>query len=140
MTDSAAGYAVSVIVTGAVTVMLRTAVFVAPPPVAVMVTGETPAFAVDPAVNVTVLLVTDPVRVAGEKEAVTPVGRPLAVRVTAEVNPDPGVMDSGTLAEPPGDKAKDALEVLNVKDGAPIVRLSGSVFVSPPPEPVTSKL
>ena len=131
----------SVIVTGAVTVRLKTAVFVAPPPVAVIVTDETPALAVDAAVNVTASIVAaDPAKLPGEKAAVTPAGRPVAVKVTAEAKPVPGVNVSCVVAVPVGEMPRAAEEAVNVKEGAPTVTVTTAEFVTPPPVPVTVTL
>src|SRR5262245_36487138 len=70
---------------GAITVGLIVIVCVSPPPVPVMVTGNTPSVAVAEAVKVTVLLV--PVVEAGLKLAVTPPGNPLALNDTLPVKP-----------------------------------------------------
>ena len=135
-TERAEGDAVRARVTGAVTVMFRAVVLVIPPPVAVIVTEETPAFAVGPAVNATMLLATaDPVilRLAGEKEAVTPAGRPEAIKETVEVKPVPGLIDTGTPVFPPGIRLTDAAEEVSEKEGLGIVTVNAAVFVSPPP-------
>ena len=60
------------------------------PEVPVMVTVAVPNVAEAPAVSCSVLFL---VVLGGAKEAVTPVGRPVAVRATAPVNPFWGVME-----------------------------------------------
>jgi hypothetical protein len=60
------------------------AVFTVLPEVPLIVTVDTPAEAVDPAVNVTVPL---PVLDAGPNDAVTPAGSPAAERVAFPVKP-----------------------------------------------------
>jgi hypothetical protein len=72
-------------VAGALTVRPIVAVRVIPPPVPVIVTVAGPVVAVLEAVKVSVLLF--PVVEAGLKAAVTPLGKPLAVRATLLVNP-----------------------------------------------------
>jgi hypothetical protein len=74
------------------TVRATAAVWVSVPLVPVMVTVAAPAVAVVDAVSVSTLLVPVVVVVAGLKLAVTPVGRPLAVNVTAPANPLTRVM------------------------------------------------
>jgi len=64
----------------------------------VIVTFAVPAVAVLEAVNVTVLV---PVVDAGLKLAVTPEGKPLALRATLPVNPPEGVTVTVLLDVPP---------------------------------------
>ena len=63
---------------------------VRPPPTPVTVTVAAPGVAVAEAANVNTLLV--PVAEAGLNEAVTPLGNPLALNVTALANPPPRVI------------------------------------------------
>ena len=70
---------------GAFTVRLTVAVCVSPPPVPVTVTLAVPVAAVLEAVKVSALLV--PVAGVGLNDAVTPLGKPLAVKATPVVNP-----------------------------------------------------
>src|SRR5262249_19703815 len=74
------------------TVRAITVVRVNPPPVAVMVTFEEPKVAAFEAVKVTVALV--PVADGGLKLAVTPLGSPVALKVTLLVNPPARAMES----------------------------------------------
>jgi hypothetical protein len=73
-------------VAAVVTVRETVVVSVVEPLVPVMVTVDVPVVAVDDAVKVRVELPA-PVIDVGLNEAVTPVGRPLALSVTAESNP-----------------------------------------------------
>jgi len=72
-------------VAGAVTVSAIGVVRVRPPPVPVTVTGEEPSVAVDEAVSVSVT--EAPVVDVGLNAAVTPAGRPVALKATALANP-----------------------------------------------------
>jgi hypothetical protein len=73
--------------TTAFTVREMVAVWVSPPPVPVTVTGAAPSVAVADAVNVSVLVaVVD----AGLNAAVTPAGKPLAVKAMLLVKPPVG--------------------------------------------------
>lgn len=78
----------------AVTIRLRVALSVVEPLVPVTVTVAVPTVAVAEAVNVSVLP-ADPVTEVGLKAAVTPAGRPLALKVTVPVKPLKG--DTVTL-------------------------------------------
>jgi hypothetical protein len=77
---------------GAVTVRAIAVVCVSVPLAPVIVTVEEPGAAVLAAVSVTTVLVPVVAVVAGLKLAVTPVGKPLAVNVTAAANPPVRVM------------------------------------------------
>jgi hypothetical protein len=81
------GVAVSVKVAVGTTVRLIVVVSVVLPEVPVMVTVAVPRVAEPLAVSVKVLVV---VVLVGLKDAVTPVGRPEAIRLTVPVKPDPG--------------------------------------------------
>jgi len=74
---------------GAAMVRTRVVVTVRAPDFPVMVTLYTPAAAELPAVNVSMVY---PFVGFGEKDAVTPLGRPDAERVTLPVNPYDGFM------------------------------------------------
>ena len=79
-------------------VKVSVAVFVMLPPMAVIVTVEVPGLAVAAAVKVRVLVEVElPLTLDGEKAAVTPVGRPEAVKLTVELNPPEGATESGTV-------------------------------------------
>lgn len=71
---------------GPETIRVTDAEFVSEPAVPVIVTVELPVAVPDVVVTVMVEL-PDVVMEAGEKEAVTPAGKPLALRVTGPVNP-----------------------------------------------------
>ena len=86
-------------VCGATTVRLIVVERVSPPPVPVMLTGNTPIVAVAEAVKVTVLLV--PVVEAGLKPAVTPAGNPLALNATLPVKPPTRVIVIALFAVAP---------------------------------------
>jgi hypothetical protein len=73
---------------GGTTVSANVAVWVRLPEVPVRMTVASPSVAVLEAVNVNVLAV---VVLEGLKDAVTPLGRPLAVSATAPVKPPIGV-------------------------------------------------
>jgi hypothetical protein len=77
----------------------------------------------------------------GAKLAVTPAGNEFADNATCDWNPFHTVVDSWIEAEPPG--ARVALAALGVRvklGGGKIVRLTGCVFVTPPPVAVTVRL
>jgi hypothetical protein len=74
-----------------------------------------------------------PLRLAGEKEAVTPVRRPEAVKFTVELKPPDGVTETGTLAFPPMLTVADPAEEVSANEGVVTVRLRVAVFVRPPP-------
>src|SRR5262245_38254311 len=86
-------------VCGATTVRLIDVARVIPPPVPVMLTGNTPIVAVAEAVKVTVLLV--PVVEAGLKPAVTPAVNPLALNPTLPVKPPTRVIVIALFAVAP---------------------------------------
>ena len=81
------------------TVRAIVAVRVNPPPVAVMVTFAAPNVAALEAVKVTVEVA--PVVEGGLKLAVTPLGNPLALKVTLPTNPPTRVMESVLAALAP---------------------------------------
>jgi len=71
------------------TVRLSTVVFVSLPDVPVIVTVTVPVAAVAPAVKVSVVVVVSGL---GSKDAVTPLGKPAAERVTLPLKPFDGMM------------------------------------------------
>jgi len=77
---------------------MRVAVCVSEPLVPVTVTVAAPVAAVAEAVKVRVLV---PVVDVGLKLAVTPLGKPLALRATLPVKPLPGVTVTVLVAVPP---------------------------------------
>lgn len=77
----------------------------------------------------------------GANLAVTPAGNPLADNATCDWNPFNTVVDSLIEAEPPGATVALVTLDVSVKVGAgKTVRLSGCVFVTPPPVAVTVRL
>ena len=106
-----------------------------PPPVAVTVIVVVPGLALDAAVSFNVLAwVPAPARAAGENVAVTPAGRLLADRLTAELN-DP-TLAIVTLSEVLDFLATPAEAVLwySVKSGGgETVNISETLLVTPPP-------
>ena len=113
-----------------VTVRARVAVFVTPPPVAVIVREWAPAAAVLPTTNVTVALpepVMDPVVVA-----VTPVGNPAALTATEDTKP--GLPATLTVALPDAPATTVTEAALTVIENVGVtVRVRAAVFVTPPP-------
>ena len=84
----------------ALTVRLTVAVWVNPPPVAVIVSVYVPTGV--PAVVLTVMVLEpDPVTEEGLKLALAPVGNPLAENVTALLNPFNAPMVAVYVVEPP---------------------------------------
>jgi hypothetical protein len=77
----------------------------------------------------------------GAKLAVTPLGSPVRDKTTADWNPFNPATDSLIGVEPP--RAIVALVAFNVSvklGGGNTVRLTGCVFVTPPPVAVTVRL
>ena len=111
-----------------------------PPPVAVMVTVETPTTALVPAENVNVLWPLPGVAMlVGAKLAVTPLGSPLADRATAELNPVPPAVVTVIGTDPL--RATPALLALIESANVPVtVRLKVWVLVTPPPAAVMVRL
>jgi hypothetical protein len=73
-----------------------------PPPVAVMVSVNTPADVVEPTDSVKVLLpLPGDAMLVGAKRAVTPLGSPATARAMAALNPAPPAVVTVTGAEPP---------------------------------------
>jgi len=73
--------------------------------------------------------------------AVTPLGSPLADNTTGDWNPFNAVVESLIAVEPPGVTVALAAFNASVKLGAgKTVRLTGCVFVPPPPTAVTVRL
>ena len=77
---------------------------------------------------------------AGAKPAVTPAGRPLADRATADWNPPVTAVVKVTAADPPVDTVLPDALALNDKPGTITVRLNGCVLMSPPPDAVIVRL
>ena len=126
-------------VDAALTVRLSVWVLVTPPPVAVTVSEAVPTVAVEVADNFKVLL-PEPgeAMLAGAKVAVTPFGRPLTEKATAEWKPFCAVVERVMDAALPA--VTLALVALGdrVKVGGGLtVRLIVWVFVTPPPVAVT---
>lgn len=71
----------------------------------------------------------------GEKAAVIPVGRPVTLRVTLELNPDAAVTSSETVPCDPAFRLTDEAPALSVS-WPEMVSVTGAVFVTPPPEAV----
>lgn len=87
---------------GTIMVSVRGAVWVIPPPVAVMVSGYDPALAVVAIVSVKVLApAVAPAIVAGEKTAAAPVGRPETDSAIVELKRFSGVVSMTTSAALP---------------------------------------
>jgi hypothetical protein len=121
----------------AFTVRLRVIARVIPPPVPLTVMFTVPVVAALEAARVKLLLV--PVAEAGLKVAVTPLGNPLALRVTALVNPPARLMV--IVLAPLAPRFTVRLDGLaeSVKSGgggALTVRLNVVDRVRPPPEPL----
>src|SRR4030095_15139633 len=120
------------------TVRLIVVVRVRPPPVPVTVTVAAPRVAVPEAVNVNTLLV--PVAGFEPKLALTPLGNPLALKVTSPVKPP--VRVTVTVLVPLAPRLIVRLVGLAVSEKSGVcgwftVRLIVVVRVRPPPVPVT---
>ena len=111
-------------------------VFVKPPPVPVTVMVLLPVLALEVAANLRVD-VPVPVIDAGVKVAVTPDGRVLADKVTAESNPPVTVLVIVVLPELPLRTLTEVGEALRAKPGAATVRVTVVVCVMPFPKPLT---
>lgn len=98
---------------GTATVTLMTVLTVSEPEVPVTVAVYCPGVAVLLAVSVSVLL---PLVGFGEKDAETPLGRPVAARFTLPVNPYCGFTETDPVAELPW--PTDATPAESVKLGA----------------------
>lgn len=92
----------------------------------VMVTGAEGTGALAAAVNVSVLTPLAPVTVAGLKVAVTPVGKPLALRLTLPVKPFTGRTRIEVLPVAPCSTLVPLPETL--KDGAVVAGTGGNAF------------
>jgi hypothetical protein len=100
-----------------------------------------PAAIPEAAASVSVLLpLPGAAMLAGAKLAVTPLGSPLTDNATAHWNPFSPAVDSLIGVEPPGATVALVALGVSVKLGTTTVRLSGWVFVSPPPVAVTVRL
>ena len=119
---------------------MSVAVCVSVPLTPVTVTVAAPAVAVPLAASVSVVVLVDE---AGLKVAVTPLGKPLAVKVTAPVNPLSGFTVIVLVPLAPCRTLKVAGAAAMVKSGeagAVTVRLTAAVWVSPLLVPVTMTL
>ena len=125
-------------VDAALTVRLSVWVFVTPPPVAVTVSEAVPTVAVEVADNFKVLL-PEPgeAMLAGEKVAVTPFGRPLMDKATADWKPFCAAVVKVTGMEPPVVTKRFVPPGGSVKVGAGTVSASEAVRVNPAPVPVS---
>jgi len=113
-------------------------VFVLPPPVPVMVMVWVPVLVLEATLSVRVD-VPVPVMDAGLKLAVTPVGWPLAVKVTAESNPPETVLVMVEVPELPLDTESELGEAVRAKlalTGAVTVRVTVVVCTRVPLVPV----
>ena len=114
-------------------------VCVVPPAVAVMASGKEPVFAPEAAAIFSVLLwLPPPEKLAGEKVAVTPAGKPLSASVTGELNPP--VSLTVTLKAELVDRLMATDEALSVteKPGPVVTAIaSETVLLTPPPDAVT---
>jgi hypothetical protein len=121
------------------TVTLRGKVFVAPPPVAVTVTVADPTVAAVVAVSVKVLLpLPGDAMLAGENAAVTPLGNPVTDNATAALKFCAAVVSVKLVWPPPATFALTVLDDNAIAGaGAVTVKLMATVFVTPPPVPLT---
>jgi hypothetical protein len=106
---------------GAVTTRLTVVEAFRAPDVPAMVIVDVPATAVGPAVNVTVLLL---VVLVGLNDAVTPVGSPVAARLTLAVNPFAGTTAITLLPGVPDLAVTPAGVAVRVKPGRATTRLT----------------
>ncbi len=136
------GLSLSVKLGGTVTDRASVTDLVNPPPVAVMVIGRLPTAALEVARKIRTLA-PDPgaARDDGEKLAVTPLGRPLVLSVTAELKPFAPLTATFVVAVPPCARlADDGLAVIAKLGGGATVTAMGSEPASPPPLAVTTML
>lgn len=132
---SAAGEAVRVNVEAGVTVRLIAWVLTTLPEVPETVTLAVPSAAVEPAVNITEIVPATPPRAI---VAVTPVGSPDKVRVTAPLKPPKAVAVSVLFAEPPCAMPSVAGEAESVKPEGAVTEIPRvQVLVRLPDLPVT---
>src|SRR5579864_3798476 len=132
-TVAAVGLSLSVKLGGTVTDSMSVIDFVNPPPAALIVITRLPLAALALARNVSTLT-PDPVNAAGEKVAVTPLGKPLALNATAELKPFEPLTTTLSIALPPCTSvADDALWPMEKLGGTTTATDIGSVPVSPPP-------
>src|SRR5882724_9835083 len=121
----------------AVTVKAIGALRLMPPPVALTFTFNVPVVAVPLAENVSVELPLPGAAIeAGLKLAVTPLGKPVAVSVTAELNPPLTVVETVVLAALPWATDTLAGEALRARFGVwpeVTVKETVEVWVIPPP-------
>jgi hypothetical protein len=93
------------------------------------------------AVNVSVLVpVAVPLSVVGEKEAVTPVGKPEAVKVTVELKPPDGAMDTGRLVAEPDGTLATVEEGFSANEGLTIVSVVVAFATRFPPLAITVRV
>ena len=78
----------------------------------------------------------EPVKVAGEKEAVMPAGSPAAVNVTVELKPADGVTETCMVAAAPLVIVAVEADELTAKVGVGTITVTAVVCVMPPPNPV----
>ena len=129
------GEAESVKLGAGVTVRVMDVVFVKPPDVPVIVTVNPPVCAVIEAVSVSVLLVAV---LLGLKEAVTPLGKPEADKLTLPLNPFCRATVTALVLLPPWKRLSVVGEADRVKLPAETtVRLTVVVLVKAPEVPVT---
>ena len=107
---------------------------VKPPPVAVTVSGYVPAVTVEPVVKLSVVLPLA-LRVAGEKAAVMPVGKPVTENDTAELR---ALCDAKIVSDPEllaGTVSEDTLAAME-SEGTETVNETVAVCLSEPLAPV----
>src|ERR1700685_161596 len=121
----------------AVTMRLRVVLPVVEPLVPVTVTVAVPTVAVADAVKVSVLP-DDPVTEVGLKAAVTPTGRPVAVRATVPVKPLKGVTVTLLVAVGPCITVVPVAEML--KPGVVVLGIAGNAFCTSVANSVTQKV
>lgn len=124
-----------------VTVNGSAMLWVTPPPFAVIVIERVPNAAVALALRVSTL-VPEPgaARLEGEKLAVTPPGRPLALKATAASKLFVPLTVSVTAAVPPCATVAGALALTVSPGGGTTVAASGKTLVRPPPVAVTTRV
>lgn len=121
-----------------VTVTCSVVVWVTPPPFAVMVIDRVPNATVRPAVNFSVL-VPEPgaPRVEGEKAAVIPPGKPLALNATAALKLFVPLTVTVTADVPPCATVAGPLALIVNPGGGATVTVTAKTLVRPPPVAVT---
>jgi hypothetical protein len=120
-------------VAAAVTVSVTAVVtFATPLPLAVIVRGYAPGAALFATASTSVLVVEPAAIEAGAKVAVTPVGRPVAARVTASANPLMRVMVRPTFPAVPCVTLAVALAAVRVMAGVGTVRAKAAELALTP--------